>query len=346
MEIQTTVQNIQQGSVKEIGENIDNIQRVLSKMAPETIPNGLKDNVDTFDSTFKQVSGKVDDTAGSINQVKPEDLEEVIKVLKKVDGSCPDIKSAVQHTTLWTGIFFTALMVLFILSLFNGCLRCCCSFVGWFQLIVFMLLAAFLFPFLVGGGDFCLNARALIDDKAPQNPVLSYYLDCNKTDTHRIHKRDLPEIPDVNPDMINDILNNIDKYFDQAKSYIETFGAEIDKGIENYLHCSAPKDDNFKEMCTNVDQIKKIVGFNEKKNKETTVKPANSNTLSGDLDMMHKTVKDIVNEIDCSEISPCLYKTLSDVCTNVYLAIFYFTINYLAAFLAVWFLTLLTAFLF
>lgn len=311
------------------------------KQAVEGVPNNgdLKDKIKTFDELFQTVREQIDETANAMNQqIKPEDINKVLDPLKNVTDSCQDIKSGVTTGMYATIAVFALFVLLFILALFNKCFSLCCGILGYFQMAIMLILLCMILPFLVGGGDFCLNARHFIDKEAPHNPILIYYLDCPKMNPLVAFQKALAK---KESNTIEQILEDIDNYFKHAIAQLDDFDRNILTILnDDNLKCQSGGNNNqdIIKFCDSIKTLRADLGSNPAEQSD--------DSLRRKIVLLQADVKSITDEIDCKEITPKLYSTLTNVCTNIYLTLFYYAVSYALAFLALWMLVLFSSFLF
>lgn len=312
--------------------------------------NEISANFGNIKTQIKQAKEKI------VKNLNNELLENMINYINPVQEQCPKVTKYLRLSSLLVLIVLAISSLFFILGLFNNCFRSVVTILGYLFLNILIVFGIISFLTLIAGSDFCMHSKPLVK-KYVNTPVLDYYLYCNETSsTSKLVKRSLP-IFNIDSDSFFDIdASNLDlkKIFSEVKNYVSTAKTNaknfnetltaFDSNIGNVCLIypkSHPNLKNVTEVCTelkaNVDKLKNIiVGEN------IGTGTGKNDSLLQRMETVSDSVEKIIGTVECKSLSKDIDGSLTNLCTTIYEAFFFFLMNSLSAVLCFYIMLIFT----
>jgi len=311
----------------------------------------VQNNIKVISDLYATIQSQVGEAKKVISEqiMQTNILNTMVEFSDKVKEQCPNVIKWVRVASLLVLILLALCSLFFIIGWCNTCFRSISTLVGYIMFNVLIVFGIFSFLVLIGGSDFCLYSKPVVQKYANSmlqretvgQDMLSYYLYCNKSEhnqtknTRDIHLFDLASIAhlpavhlNTDSNSIEDLFGDVQDYINKAQNYThelnDTIGlieSNIEEMCKTVLRSSGIKESNIDKICSDLkEQVSSI------SNKLT-----GTNALITRMTTLLDSVRDIVGEVECKQITELINQTFSTLCTNVYEAFFFFLINSLVA---------------
>lgn len=217
-------------------------------------------------------------------------------------------------------------------------------------LIVFGIIS---FLTLVAGSDFCMHSKPLVK-KYVDTPVLDYYLYCNETSSNlpsKLVKRSFPVFNIDSESFSNIDASNLDlnKIFIDVKKYVN----DAKKNAQMFNDTLSGFDSNIKTLCDAYTQSHPNLALDPKKVcqelttnvhtlKEVIVGGTGTESLLQKMEAVSESVEKIIDTVECKSLSKDIDGSLTNLCTTIYEAFFFFLMNSVSAVLCFYIMLIFT----
>lgn len=319
---------------------LSNAQNAISSSS--LIPSEMKNQIDEIVNQYQTVKKQITNAQSTINNQLLDNkyLDDLIDAIEPIQTECPNVTKYLQMGNLIILTILAITSLLFIIGLINNCLRIFISIIGYLMFNVILIFGIVSFLFLIIGSDFCITAKPLAERHEPK---LAYYLYCDYNQTidqqqfrskRMIEMQIFEQFPTFSSNYnaidkpLNELFDDVRRFIEEASSYtnklVDTLKQVNEQtsllcnSIPLLEHSNPDKIEQLEQICKTLnDSIAEI--------DRLVVKDDHS--LISRIGLITSSVTRIIDVVDCRSITPIIDKSLTNVCTRVYEAFFFFLIN-------------------
>nr|XP_027194716.1 protein tweety homolog 3-like [Dermatophagoides pteronyssinus] len=290
---------------------LDEIDSSMKKIKIDLEDVTIPDIKQKFQNIETEYNEAIENVKPSLNDIRNQmgddgNFKEILRQLDKYTNQCGDFQSKIQKFLLIILIVISLFTIIFIIGLFNGCLRGCSCFFGFIFMLILALFGTISFIGLVGGSDFCLYSKQLsqtleMDQSLRNNLDYYFYCEPKRLSEYGFHLTDTKDLEnlfnEIHQSMIDgrQQLTKADDYFKQINIQCQQYESSFD---------------SVKKVCSDIRTLKPNV---EKLSK-----------ITFDVD-------NILQQIECPSITPIINNLLTNICTDFYNSFFLFFLNSISA---------------
>lgn len=337
----------------ELEQPIKEVEKLAALLNDPEMTEQLKVISSNYEGIKKQIQQAKEKIVKNLNN---ELLDKMQGYIDQTKEECPKVTKYLRLSSLLVLIVLAISSLLFILGLFNNCFRSIVVILEYLFLNILIVFGVVSFLTLIVGSDFCMHSKPLVKKHA-DTPVLDYYLYCNVTPPNSVTPptfeqnflvdiENAMQVPDFNTSNLdlNQIFNDVKEYVNIAKNNAQTFNSTLsmlDSNIEDlcgkYIQNHPVPGVNLNQTCKdikkNVDKLKDVIVGSEGSGTES---------LLHRMEAVSESVSKIINTVECKSLSTEIDGSLTNLCTNIYEAFFFFLMNSFSAVLCFYVMLIFT----